>query len=153
MDETKIRHLVQALDTKSSLEEEKVWEELRPLGEAIAPYLLEFYPHAKKWQGRVSCVYHCIRYARVNEHAFQLGVKALTDRATVVRYRACSLVAYSLRDEAIAYLRPLLTHNDKRTSEDAAAAIDAITQQNHHLFYDRDHTGGSRWVVTQEDEA
>lgn len=37
------------------------------------------------------------------------------------------------------------------TAEDAAAAIDAIERQNHHLFVDRDHSGRVRWSVNPDD--
>jgi hypothetical protein len=44
----------------------------------------------------------------------RLGLQALRDRSWVVRYRACMLVAYALRPDALASLRPLLQHSDAR---------------------------------------
>ena len=92
-----IRSAVARLDTARWSEEEAVWSDLRPCGQSVTPYLREAYPKFRKWQGRVSLVFHSIPYARVSEDAFQLGLAALADRATLVRYRACGLLAYSLR--------------------------------------------------------
>jgi hypothetical protein len=89
-----IRAAVARLDSTSWSDQDEIWNGLRPCGEAVVPYLREAYPTFRKWQGRVSLVYHSIRFARVSEDAFQLGLAALADRATLVRYRACSLLAF-----------------------------------------------------------
>jgi hypothetical protein len=147
MNEEEIRVLVKALDTSNARQEEETWSQLKPLGQAIVPYLAEYYPLAKRWQCRAALIFHSLRFARTSDTAFQLGITALNDRARVVRYRACGLLAYSLRKEAILYLRPLLKHEDSNTVEDATAAIDAIQQQNHHYFVDRTKTGRAFWQV------
>jgi hypothetical protein len=151
VDKQEIISLVKQLDTARSLEQERAREQLRPLQEQVIPYLLEAYPTIRKWQGRAALVFHSTRFARTNEGAFQLGLIACEDKATVVRYRACGLLAYSLRVEAIPQLKALLKHRDKKTVEDAAAAIDAIKRQNHHYFIDRNHTGQIFWQVKDED--
>ena len=151
MTPAEIREHVGRLDTTSVHQEQEAWEHLRDLGVAVVPYLAEAYRSCRKWQGRVSLVFHCIRYARVSDDAFRLGLEALSDKSTHVRYRACGLLAYSRRTEAIPHLRPLLQYSDLRTVEDARAAIDAITHQNHHYFVDRDHSGRSRWQVNEGD--
>lgn len=143
--------IVEDLDTASVGAEEQAWSMLKPLGAAAVPYLAEFYPRCRKWQGRASLVFHSVSYARVGEDAFQLGVAALQDKATVVRYRACSLLAYSQRTDALPFLRQLLSHSDNKTAVDAAAAIDAITARNHHLFVDRTRRGQTFWVVNEGD--
>jgi hypothetical protein len=150
MNEQEIISLVRQLDTADSHERESVWEKLQLLRERVVPYLLEAYPSTKKWQGRVALVFHTIRYARTSEAAFQLGLLACADKATLVRHRACGLLAYSLRIDAIPHLEALLKHRDGRTVEDAAAAIDAIERQNHHYFVDRNHTGQIFWQVSDE---
>jgi hypothetical protein len=146
-----IRAAVQRLNSRTVAAEEQAWSELRGLGEAVVPYLREAYPTFKRWQGRVSLVFHSIRYGRVSEDAFQLGLAALHDRATVVRYRACGLLAYSLREDALSRLNQMLRHDDAKTAADAKAAITAISKRNHHLFVDRDGSGRSFWVVNEED--
>ncbi len=147
MDDQEIASLVRRLDTHKWLEQEAAWGKLRPLGERVVPFLLEAYPTTRKWQGRVALVFYSIRYARTSEAAFRLGLAACEDKATLVRYRACGLLAYSLRDDALEPLEALLRHRDGRTAEDAAAAIDAIRWRNHHYFIDRRHTGHIFWRV------
>ena len=146
-----VRAAVARLDSTSWSEQEDIWNELRPCGEAVVPYFREAYPTFRKWQGRVSLVYHSIRFARESEDAFQLGLAALADRATLVRYRACSLLAYSLRDDAIGPLERILDHPDAETVADAKAALDAIRNRNHHFFVDRAHSGRSFWRVNPGD--
>ena len=152
MNNEQIRETVSRLDVKKFTDQEKPWELLRPLGVSVVPYLLEAYPEFRLWQGRLACVYHSMRYARISEAAYQLGLVALTDRATLVRYRACGLLAYSLRPEAIPALKSLLQHPDEATQQDAAAAMKAIRKRNHHLFRDRDQTG-IQWVLNPEDQS
>ena len=148
---SEIQSLIAALDTRSSSDEEAAWEMLKPLGSEVVAHLAAFYPKAKTWQGRASLIYHSTRYARESEPAFQLGLSALQDKSTVVRYRACGLCAYSLRREALPALKSLLSHKDSKTVADAAAAIEAIERKNHHLFVDRTHSGRSFWVVNESD--
>jgi hypothetical protein len=150
-DREDIRAAVARLDTTSWRVGEDAWNYLRPTGEAVVPILREAYPRFRKWQGRVSLVYHAIRYARTSDDAFALGLAALNDKATLVRYRACGLLAYSLREEAIPPLEALLDHSDQRTIDDARAALDAIHSCNHHFFVDRSHSGMSFWQVNAGD--
>lgn len=152
MEPTEIRKYVSRLETTKSLEEETAWIKLRSLGIAIVPYLADAYPIMKKWQGRVSLVFHSMRYAKESEEAYQLGIRALNDRAKLVRYRACGLLAYSQREEAIPHLKKLLRHGDSETVADAKAAIDAIKRRNHHYFIDRNHSGKIFWEVTEKDK-
>lgn len=151
MHDTEIRELVRALDTTDPLAGEAAWSRLKPLGAAVVPYLAEFYPKARKWQGRAALVFHATAHARVSEAAFQLGLAALNDKSTLVRYRACGLCAYSLRRDALPALARLRDHKDAKTAEDARAAIDAIRRQNHHYFQDRTHSGRVFWEVNPED--
>jgi hypothetical protein len=139
------------LDTTSAREQEDVWEQLKPLGEAVVPSLAQAYPRFRTAQGRVSLVFHAIRHARSSDDAFKLGLAALRDKATLVRYRACGLLAYSLRKDALSHLKEALSHPDEKTAEDARAAITAIKKQNHHLFIDRDQSGRTEWVVNESD--
>ena len=148
MNETKIRELISSLDTTKQLKAEKAWIELKPFGVSVVPYLAEAYFKLKKWQGRVPLVFHSIKYAKVSEESFKLGIEALNDKATLVRYRACGLLAYSQRKDAIPHLKKLLKHKDNKTVEDAETAIDAIKKKNHHFFIDRNHTGNMFWEIT-----
>jgi hypothetical protein len=151
MTPSEIEHQIAKLQSAKDQDEEDAWQVLKTLGADVCPYLVAAYPKFKKWQGRVSLVFHSISYARVREEAFQLGLLALNDRSSIVRYRACSVLAYSLRSDALPPLNALLTHEDNKTREDASAAIAAIQAGNHHLFVDRSRTGRSFWVVNEED--
>ena len=91
--------------------------------------------------------------ARDGEAAFRLGLRALGDRSYMVRYRACMVLAYSLRPAAFPALEALRSHADARTREDAERAIDAFVHRNHHYFVDRDHSGQTRRVVDESDGA
>lgn len=152
MDETAIRRHIRELDRRSWREQEQRWHEcLHELGSRVVPYLLEFYPEARHWLTRAHLVNRATPYARTTEDAFQLGLRACADRSTHVRYRACELLAYAQRDEALPVLERLRTHPDPRTVADADAAIDAIRSQNHHWWRDRDHCGRVFLFVWPED--
>jgi hypothetical protein len=144
-----VERLVQARTVR---EQDEAWDALRPLGASVVPHLVDAYPTATRAEARVALIYHCIRYARTSEEAYQLGLAALNDRARPVRHRACGLLAYSLRRDALPALRLAAVHQDADTAAEARAAIRAIEQRNHHLYIDRDGSGTSFWVVNPEDD-
>lgn len=153
MNEIEARQGVFSMDTQSTEAQEVAWARLKLLGMDVVPYLAEAYPQFKKWQGRAALVFHATRYARVSESAFQLGIAALKDKATLVRYRACGLLAYSLNRDAIPFLEITASEVDAKTAGDAKAALLAIRHSNHHLFIDRSRTGQSFWVVNESDSS
>ena len=137
-----IEQLLDRLDGTGSDDEWSAALELRTrLGKDLPDLLLSRYRHAKKWATRSSCVYHAIRYANDSDAAVELALLAINDRAKVVRYRACMLVACSQRKDLLPRLRRLLTDVENDTKADLLAAIDAIESQNHNYFVDRDHSG------------
>ncbi len=149
MKEARIEHLLSRLDGSGSDEEWDAKDRLKQeLGDKLPYYLLNKYRISRKWNVRISCVYHAIGYARRSKDAFTLGMEALGDRSRPVRYRACMLLAYSQNRDALPELWPTLKHKDQQTREDVKAAIDAIVNQNHHYFVDREHTGKVRLNVT-----
>lgn len=121
--------------------------ELERLGEDVPNTLLRHYRQSREWRARLSCVYFAVPYVRTNDDAAKLGIEALKDKSRKVRYRACSLLAYSLREDVLPYLKSLLSHEDASTVEDARAAIECIEAKNHHWFIDRGHTGRVEWTV------
>jgi hypothetical protein len=136
-----INELLDQLDGSGSAQEFAAVKQLRELNN-FPRLLLDRYKSSKNWKARSSCVYHAIRYAKNNNDAFQIGLAAINDRSKIVRYRAFMLLAYSLNKKALADLQKVLdTSNDETTKGDALAAIDAIRNQNHHYFVDRDHSG------------
>lgn len=150
MTEERARELAR-LVASASAESEAAWQELKILEADVVPILAAVFAETRAWQGRVALVFHCIRFARSSGAAFELGLRGLQDKSYMVRYRACGLLAYSLRQDALPHLEPLLTHRDERTIEDATAAIAAITSQNHHRFVDRSNSGRSFWEVNPGD--
>jgi hypothetical protein len=148
----RIADAVARLDQKSSLAIEAVWAGLRPLGFAVVPYLREAYGTFRHGEGRTALVYHATRYARIGDDAYQLGLAALNDRSRQVRYRACGLLAYALRKEALPALQNLETDPDPLVRDAAHAATRAIQAGNHHLFVDRSASGQSFWSVNPGDD-
>lgn len=134
--------LINCLDGSGSDAEYNAVKELRMRVPDFPKLLLERYRQARKWQIRASCLYHAIRHSRTSENALQLGVEALMDRSAVVRYRACMLLAYSLKTSVLPDLKRAMVHvKDKRSLGDFLAAVDAITHQNSNYFVDRNHSG------------
>jgi len=148
----RIEQAVACLDQKSSSAIERAWVQLRPLGFGVVPYLRASYPQFKHAEGRTALVYHATRYARIGEDAVALGIAALEDRSRQVRYRACGLLAYALRKDALLALRARLADPDQLVREAVAAAICAIEEGNHHRFVDRSNGGRSFWSVNAGDE-
>jgi hypothetical protein len=151
MEDETIRALVASFDTRDSAVRDAAWEQLRGLGERVIPFFEDFFPRAKRLEARRDIAFHCIQYARTSESAFRIGVAAIGDRSTVVRYRGCCILAYSQRRDALPTLQALLGHSDVKTADDAKAAIDAIRSRNHHYFIDRGHSGRMFWQVHPSD--
>lgn len=137
-----IEQLFGKLDGSGSDEEWNAVVELRSLlGENLPDRLLHLYGQAKAAATRSSYVYHSVRYARQSDAAVKLALLAVRDRAKVVRYRACMLLACSQRKSLLPILRDLLAVVVADTKADLLAAIDAIESQNQDYFVDRDHSG------------
>ncbi|MGI8979461.1 MAG: hypothetical protein ACR2FY_09560 [Pirellulaceae bacterium] len=151
MENGKIRDLVASFDTKDNSVRESAWQQLRELDEQVVPFFEEFFSRARRLEARRDIAFHCIGFARTNETAFRIGLTAIADKSSIVRYRGCCILAYSLRPEAVEPLKKLLVHSDTKTVADATAAIDAIENQNHHLFMDRSHSGRTFWKVCETD--
>lgn len=143
MSADRINRLLAKLNGKFSDREYAALAELRKLaGSDLPNLLLEKYSKERLKGPREFCVTVAMRYARENSAAVTLGIRALSDRSGDVVYAACMLLAYSLRLDAVPALRKLAENaKDKAIAEDALAAIDAIENQNHHYFVDREHSG------------
>jgi hypothetical protein len=147
MNDDEIRSLVSTFDTKDNALRDAVWQQLKPLGERFLPFFEDLFLRARRSEIRRDIAFHSIRFARVSDSAFRIGIAAIADRSSIVRYRGCCILAYSLRQDALPPLRTLTSHSDKKTIEDAVAAIDAIEHCNHNLFIDRTHSGQCTWTV------
>lgn len=146
-----MEELLQRLDGTGSRAERAAMAELRTLEGNVPATLRRRYHVARSWKARAACVYYSLRYARMNDDAVELGREALQDKATGVRYRACMLLSFSLRKDALPGLREALERlKGKPGSEDVAAAIDAIEHQNHNYFVDRDHSERMTMAIESE---
>ena len=119
--------------------------------EAMIPRFIAAYPRLRNAAGRNSVMYGLVPFARQRPEVVELAKAALNDPAYMPRMQACSLLAYALRQDAVPHLKPLLKHRDKKTRDDAKAALAAIKHQNHHYWLDRSHSGKFLWTVSAED--
>ena len=110
------------------------------MGDDLLVLLAEAFPQIRNSEGRASVLRYVGRFSRESEVAFRMGFAAVQDRAYAVRHYGCAILAYSLRADALPTLSSLLKHTDRRTADDARAAVDAIKNKNHHFFHDRDHS-------------
>lgn len=145
MQDQRVERLVQAFSTSLRPEIDAAWMVAGSMGDDLLPLLAEAFPRIRKWEGRASIMRYVGKFSRENDVAFRMGIIAVQDRAYDVRHYGCALLAYSLRAEALPTLATLLRHADRRTVEDAKAAIDAVKSKNHYFFRDRDHSGRVRW--------
>lgn len=138
------------LDTVDKIEQASVWNEIKQMSVDIPFNLHYFYPTFKKWQGRAFLLNKGIHYVRrEREDAYQLGIVALNDKSSIVRYCAIELIAYAQRKEAIPFLEKLLTHSDRSTQEHTKRAIHALKKQNHHLFLGEKQVN---WIVASSSD-
>jgi len=145
MQDQRVDALVKAFNTSLRPEIDAAWVVADSMGDNLLSLLAEAFPRVRKWEGRASIMRYVGRFSRESEIAFRMGAIAVQDRAYDVRHYGCALLAYSLRADALPALTALLKHADRRTVEDARAAIDAIRNKNHNFFKDRDHSGKILW--------
>ena len=145
MQDERIETLVKAFSTSRRPEIDAAWVVADSMGDDLLTLFAEAFPRIRKSEGRASIMRYVGRFSRESEVAFRMGTVAVRDRAYAVRHYGCALLAYSLRADALPILLSLLKHADRRTVEDARAAIDAIKSKNHNFFKDRDHSGKILW--------
>jgi hypothetical protein len=147
-DEADIERLLDQLDGSDSDREWSAIIELRSrLGNKLPDRLLPRYRLAKKWSARCSHVYHAVRYASDSSAAIELALLALHDKAKLVRYQACMLLACSQKTELLPLLYGMVVGVREDTKVDLMAAIDAIESQKVDYFVDRDHSGMISLVI------
>jgi hypothetical protein len=145
MQDERIETLIKAFSTSRRSEIAAAWTVADSMGDDLLPLFAEAFPRIRKSEGRASIMRYVGSFSRESEVAFRMGTVAVRDRAYAVRHYGCALLAYSLRADALPILISLLKHADRRTVEDARAAIDAIKSKNHNFFKDRDHSGKILW--------
>jgi HEAT repeat protein len=151
-EQRRVRDVLRRFDTDDAATQDDCWKQL-PSSRLVLPLLREAFPNTRRMEARISMVYEATFFARVSEDAFQLGLLGLRDPSKHVRDRACGVLAYSLREDALPALRALLRADDEVTRRAAEGAVDAIKHQNHHLYWDQDGPRGQTfWVVNRGDD-
>jgi hypothetical protein len=145
MQDQRVEILVRAFSNSLRPEIDAAWVVAYSMGDDLLPLLAEAFPRIRKSEGRASVLRYVGRFSRESEIAFRIGKVAVEDRTYAVRHYGCALLAYSLRADALPILSSLSKQTDRRTVEDAKAAIDAIKSKNHNFFKDRDHRGKVLW--------
>jgi hypothetical protein len=116
---------------------------------SLLPLMIAACPSLKSWKARKTLLFYLLPHARQYPSLVDLALRLVNDRAGQVREEALGIVAYSLDVRALAELRRHLHHADPATRAAVLAAIDAIENQDHNLFIDRDHSGNARWLVRE----
>jgi len=147
VDESEAMQLALAVGNGTGQHAEAAWVSLRLIGEAAVEYLVRAYAESNRGEGRAALVFHCMRWADRSNAAFNLAIRALSDRSRSVRYRACMLLALAQRLDALTALEPALSHPDQMTVADAQAAVNAIKAGSPVLFIDRNGSGRVQWEV------
>jgi len=129
---------------------------LKALGEEYwSKTLLHCYNESSLAKDRERYVHFGVVGARENPDLLRLGLCALNDRAAIVRWRACALLAYSLDKTILPQLREALKTEGRPDIQKAIiASIDAIEHQNHHRFLSRTAPSGqANWIVNPYDSS
>lgn len=126
LDNEKFHKYLAYLDGRAPGRELKAIAKLEELGISIPNLLMKRYKVSRRWSDRALCVSHCMAYSKSNEDAYQLGIAALQDKSRTVRRKACMLLSFAQRQEAIKHLEKLLS--DEALKGDALAAIDALSK-------------------------
>jgi hypothetical protein len=113
--------------------------------ENLIPQYIEAFYRIRNWPGRMHIVHYLVRYAKKHPEIIELGLYGLKDKSRIVRYYCCAILAFAGQKQHIPFLDELTDHKNINTRRDARAALDAITNSNHHLFADRDHSGRVFW--------
>ena len=124
MADERVQTLVKAFSTSRRSEIDAAWMVADSMGDDVLKLLAEAFPRIRKSEGRASIMRYVGRFSRESEVAFEVGLFAVEDPSYAVRHSGCALLAYSLNTEALSPLGLLLRHKDRRTVEDAKAAID-----------------------------
>jgi hypothetical protein len=115
-------------------------------GDKNISFSVKYYLNSKDASVRKDMVTFVIRYARTSKTALELGIRALRDRSKHV-HAGCAVLAYSLRNDMIPYLKDLLNSKDEETRNNSKSAIKAIQKQDINLFVKPTH---DEWIVSQD---
>lgn len=103
------------------------------------------YERTKQYRTRHDLVYFSIGYCRLLHSSIEMGLKAIRDRSKGVRRRGFQLLAISNSMFVVRMLEDRHAElKDSAEKQDCLAAIAAVSNQNHHLFLDREFLAAPR---------
>ncbi|MEO1493851.1 MAG: hypothetical protein AAFV19_16985 [Pseudomonadota bacterium] len=103
------------------------------------------YRHTKKYRTRHDLLYFSAKYCRLLHSSIEIGIEAIHDRSKTVAHRGYQLLAKSNSKFLLQTLESRFSElTDDMEKRDCLAAIEAISNQNQHLFIDREFVAGKR---------
>lgn len=129
------------------------WALLKDRPDEVIAVLAAEYARATRAPERAEVLAHAMWWARESPAAAALAAAALADRARIVRFTACQLLALAQLPEHVRDLAPLLAHPDAATVEDARSATFALLAGEYDLFYDRRWRGHVHAYVVLPDRS
>ena len=124
---------------------------LSRIDEYVIDFAIEYYRNEKKAELRRFYLKIITQYARTEKRVIDIAKVALNDRSKIVRQKALSILAYSLKIEHLALLEGL-KEKLKGNEVDVQNAINCIKKQNHDLFYPMYHSWyptNAQWFKTR----
>jgi hypothetical protein len=115
--------LVRQTDSRDRRTLYLAWCRLARYRSAIVPSVAAAFAATREERGRESQIYGVTPFARFDEGAVELGLRALRDPRQAVRVRACSLLAHSGRAETIPEIESLAKPASRPASLQAVRAL------------------------------
>jgi hypothetical protein len=125
MDDTAIREALRLTDTAVTRDLVRAWDAIAAgwSGSEIVPFIADAFGATTKARGRACQIFHVTRFARDDDRAIDLGIRALSDRASDVRARACMLLFHSRKPEVVPILRAVKAPSTRALARRAAASM------------------------------
>jgi hypothetical protein len=108
-----------------------------PAGQVL-PLMIEAFETTKHSRARACMVHRATLFARIDERAVELGLRALADPIKEVRARACMLLAHSRKPGAVPALRAIKSGPTRELARRAVASIvegEAFVPDNDPLYF------------------
>ena len=124
-DDDALREKLRLADTPDRELLSRLWYAIGPRfhGSEILPLLAAAFETARHGLARACNVHHATLFARADDRAIELGLRALADPIKEVRARACMLLAHGRKREAVPALRAVKAGPTRELARRAAASI------------------------------
>lgn len=125
MDDPTIREALRLTDAANTRDLARAWDAIRSgwSGSDVVPYIAEAFGTTTHARARACQIFQVTRFARDEDRAIELGVRALSDRASDVRGRACMLLFHSRKPEVVPILRAVKAPSTRPLARRAATSI------------------------------